>query len=113
MVVPNVAEATIYGPVQERPELFGNDLQRDQHDQRRQEYCRTRQIAPVQGHGDRVAAGFAERCRRYLDDPEAERDRGDLCGCFVQIICIARHAAANCCGKEANVDWGNERFGGI
>jgi hypothetical protein len=53
-------------------------------------------IAPVQGHGDAVAAGLAQDSGRDLDDPENEGDFGDLATDLVMgraihdfILCIA------------------------
>jgi hypothetical protein len=56
-----------------RPDL-GDDAghEDDQEDQRRD------QVSQVHRHGDSVAAGLAQGSREDLDDPESQRDRGDL-----------------------------------
>ena len=38
----------------------------------------TDQVAKVHGHGDRIAADFAESGAEDLDDPKKERDLGNL-----------------------------------
>ena len=57
-----------------------HDLPDNEHDQQREEYRRADEIAPVQCHRNRVAAGLAERRRGDLDYPEGERDFGNFIG---------------------------------
>jgi len=47
-------------------------------DEQRQEKRGAEEVAPIQRHGDGVAAGLAERRRRDLDDPEHQRDFGNF-----------------------------------
>ena len=64
-------------------------LAADEGEQYRQEDRRAEQIAQVQRHAQRVAAGLAQRRGEDLDDPEAERDGGNLAG---QAIRVETHA---------------------
>jgi hypothetical protein len=55
-----------------------DDLRDDQRDEQAKEEGGTREIAPVERHGDSVAASLAKRRREDLDDPETESDVGNL-----------------------------------
>src|SRR3569623_808380 len=66
-VVPTVVVATLTN--QHR----GAHLRRDRCDEERREDRGADQIAEVQRHRHGVAGGLAERRRRDLDDPEAQR----------------------------------------
>ncbi len=65
-------------PIEERVEFFRHDLGDYQRNQQAEEQRGPGQIAPVERHRHRVAAGFAEGRCGDLDDPEGERDFGDL-----------------------------------
>jgi hypothetical protein len=55
-----------------------------------------REIAPIQCHRDRVAAGLSKRSRRNLDDPKDERYLGHLSGSTrdkIRVV-LLRHATA-------------------
>jgi hypothetical protein len=55
-----------------------DNLGNDEQNQRGEEQRGAVEIAPVQRHGDGVAAGLAQcRCRDF-DDPEDEGDLGNL-----------------------------------
>ena len=49
----------------------------------------------------RVAAGLAERGREDLDDPEAERDRGDFGQRFARKLAIVHSKASDAIGDRA------------
>jgi hypothetical protein len=59
-------------------EFLCKDLRDDQHDKQAEEQGGAGEIAPVERHGDGVAAGLAQRRRGDLDDPEAKGNFGDL-----------------------------------
>src|SRR5204863_6300079 len=61
-------------PVKKGPELRGANLRGDQRDEQAEEQRRSGQIAPIERHRHGIAAGFAERRRGDLDDPEPEGD---------------------------------------
>jgi hypothetical protein len=78
MVVPNVVEATIVAQVQHGMEFSRDDLRDHQRNQQGEKDECADQIAPIERHGDGIAAGLAERRRRDLDHPERERDLRNL-----------------------------------
>jgi len=49
-------------------------LRGDQRDEQAEEQRRSGQITPIERHRHGIAAGFAERRRGDLDDPEPEGD---------------------------------------
>ncbi len=65
-------------PVQRRMKFSRGDLQADQPDQGHQEQRGSGQIAPIEGHGDGIAAGLAQGGCGDLDDPEHQGDFGNL-----------------------------------
>ena len=65
-------------PIEVRMEPAGRDLKADQHHQRHHKQHGAGEIAPLQRHGDSIAAGLAQRGGGDLDDPEYERDLGNL-----------------------------------
>ena len=65
-------------PIKKSMKFLGHDLKADEHDEARQKERRPQEIAPMQRHGDGIAARFAQcRCKNF-DDPEAERDFRDF-----------------------------------
>jgi hypothetical protein len=68
------------------------DLRDNEHRQQRQEDRRSGQIAPIQRHRHRVAAGFAEGGRGDLDDTEGQGDFRDLAQ---HLIAYILHAVAS------------------
>ena len=58
--------------------FFRRNLQADEQHQGCEEQSSPGQIAPVERHGDGIAAGLAQRRCRDFDDPESERDFGNL-----------------------------------
>ena len=71
-------------------ELVRGDLDDDQHHQQRKKDRRTDKVTPAQRHGDGIAAGFPQRRRGDLDDPEYERDLGNL----ARIVLTAFHVGS-------------------
>jgi hypothetical protein len=65
-------------PIKQRLKFLRGDLQVHQGDQQRDKQRRAGKVTPIQRHGHRVAAGFAKRRGGDLDDPENERDFGNL-----------------------------------
>ena len=59
-------------------EPLGRDLGADSDKEDCDKDRRAHQIAEIQRHRHRVATGLAERGRENLDEPEAERDFGNL-----------------------------------
>jgi hypothetical protein len=52
----------------------GGNLSDDENHQKRQKDRRAGQVAPIQRHRHRIAAGLAKGRRQYLDEPKAEGD---------------------------------------
>ena len=52
--------------------MLGSDLPACQDDEKSGGYGGTQQVAHIHRHGDRVAAGLAQRSRGNLDDPEGK-----------------------------------------
>ena len=72
----------------------GPDLHQDREDKNDPKYSRANKIAGslrLRGrfaeprHGDSVAAGFPERCREDLNDPERKRNLRNLNGDFLEV----------------------------
>ena len=60
--------------------LFRENLPDDEDDEGCEEYRRSDQVAPAEGHRDRVTPGLAECRGGDLDDPEDDGDFGNLAG---------------------------------
>src|ERR1700733_3914884 len=62
------------GPVEQRMVAFCGHLSGESHAKKSQKKNATEGVPEVRRHRRRIAAGFANRCRKDLDCPERERD---------------------------------------